>query len=68
MNMASENRKTKAAAQTGAYLVIALAIVVFVNLLSAGSGVRIDTTKTERFTLSQGSGRLVLEMKEPMKF
>ncbi|MCH2108944.1 MAG: GldG family protein, partial [Polyangiaceae bacterium] len=65
--MASEDRRMKAAAQTGAYLAVVAAIVVVANLLSAGAYERIDTTKTERFTLSQGSGRLVRSLNEPMQ-
>lgn len=64
--MASDNQKRKAAAQTGIYLAVVAAIVVVANLLSAGAYKRIDTTKTERFTLSQGSGRLVKSLKEPV--
>lgn len=65
--MASENQKRKAAAQTGLYLIVVSAIVVLANLLSAGAYKRIDTTKAERFTLSQGSGRLVKSLKEPVQ-
>jgi len=64
--MATEQQKRKAAAQTGFYLLLVLAIVVVANLLSAGAYQRIDTTKTERFTLSKGSSRLVSSLKEPI--
>lgn len=65
--MATENQKRKAAAQTGLYLIVVTAIVVFANLVGSGMYKRIDTTKSERFTLSQGSGRLVQSLKEPIQ-
>ena len=65
--MATQQEKRKAAAQTGLYLAVIAAIVVVANLLSAGAYKRIDTTGTERFTLSQGSGRLVKSLKEPVQ-
>jgi ABC-type uncharacterized transport system involved in gliding motility auxiliary subunit len=65
--MATESQKRKAAAQTGAYLVIITAIVVVANLLSAGIYSRVDTTKNDRFTLSDGSGRLIRSLKEPVQ-
>ncbi len=65
--MATESQKRKAAAQTGAYLVIITAIIVVANLLSAGVYKRIDTTKNDRFTLSEGSGRLIRSLKEPVQ-
>src|SRR5690606_10293839 len=64
--MATETQKRKAAAQTGLYLIVVTAIVVFANLVGSGMYKRIDTTKSERFTLSQGSGRLVHSLKEPI--
>ena len=64
--MATETQKRKAAAQTGLYLIVITAIVVFANLVGSGMYKRIDTTKSERFTLSQGSGRLVHSLKEPI--
>jgi len=66
-------RKTKAATQTGLYLVIIVGIVVVANLLSHGCGsmrgayTRVDATRSERFTLSQGSGRLLVSLKQPMQ-
>ncbi|AKT41944.1 GldG family protein [Chondromyces crocatus] len=54
-------RKTKAATQTGLYLLIVAAILVVANILSFGVHKRIDMTKNERFTLSKGSARLVAE-------
>ena len=64
--MATEQQKRKAAAQTGNSLLIVVAIVVVANLLSAGAYTRFDSTKTKRFTLSEGSGRLVRSLKEPI--
>lgn len=64
--MATESQKRKAAAQTGFYLIVITAIVVVANLLSAGAYKRIDTTSTQRFTLSEGSARLVSGLKEPI--
>ncbi len=66
-------RKARAATETGLYLAILLTIVVIVNVLSHGCqslrGVyaRVDTTNTERFTLSKGSGRLLTTLKQPMQ-
>lgn len=56
-------RRAKAATITGAYLLIAAAVIVLVNLLVVTSTrrLRYDTTNDERFTLSQGSKRLVTE-------
>jgi len=65
--MATQEQKRKAAAQTGLYVIVIAAIVVVANLLSAGVYKRIDTTATERFTLSQGSARLVRSLKEPVR-
>lgn len=65
--MATESQKRTAAAQTGLYLIVVTAIVVVANLLSAGAYVRKDMTKNDRFTLSQGSGRLVRSLKEPVQ-
>jgi ABC-type uncharacterized transport system involved in gliding motility auxiliary subunit len=54
-------RKTRAATFSGVFLVIVAAIVVAANVLSFGAYKRWDVTKSERFTLSQGSARLVRE-------
>jgi ABC-type uncharacterized transport system involved in gliding motility auxiliary subunit len=54
-------RKTKAATQTGVYLLLVAAILVVANVISYGAHKRVDMTKTERFTLSKGSARLVQE-------
>lgn len=66
-------RRAKAATETGIYIFILVAIVVGINVLSHGCGpirgvyTRIDATRTERFTLSQGSGRLLGTLKQPME-
>lgn len=66
-------RRAKAATETGIYLFILVAIVVGVNVLSHGCGPirgvysRVDATRSERFTLSQGSGRLLGTLKQPME-
>ncbi len=65
--MATQEHRRKAAAQTGLYLVIVAAIVVVINLLSAGAYKRIDTTENERYTLSKGSGNLVQTLKSPLQ-
>src|SRR5580692_1829548 len=61
-------KKQKAAAESGALLLIVAAILVAVNALSALGGYkRIDATKIERFTLSKGSGNLVRGLKQNMQ-
>lgn len=62
--MANENNRKAVAAQTGLYLVVVAAIAVIVNILSVGANKRADWTRNERYTLSQGSGRLVSNLKE----
>ena len=64
---AMQQKQRKAAAQTGLYLVVLAAIAVAVNWLVASSTVRWDQTSTQRYTLSDGSGRLVRGLKEPIK-
>lgn len=64
--MANQDRRRKVATQTGLYLVVITAIVVVANMLSAGAYVRSDRTKTQRYTLSEGSGRLVRTLNEPV--
>ncbi len=66
--MANNNNRKTAAAQTGLYLLVITAIAVVLNVLSIGANKRADWTKNERFTLSQGSGRLVSNLKEPILF
>ena len=65
--MASQEQRRKAAAQTGIYLAVIVAIAVVANILSAGLYKRMDVTKTERYTLSEGSKRLVSELNSPMQ-
>jgi len=64
--MATQEQKRKAAAQTGIYLVVIAAIIVVANVLAAGMYGRFDVTKAERFTLSQGSGRLIKSLNGPV--
>jgi hypothetical protein len=52
-------RKTKAATQTGIYLVVIAAILVVANVISYSAYKRVDMTKNERFSLSKGSAHLV---------
>jgi len=52
-------RKNKARAQTGVYLLLVAVILVMANVVSFGFYHRYDMTKSERFTLSKGSARLV---------
>ncbi|APR86446.1 gliding motility protein GldG [Minicystis rosea] len=54
-------RKTKARAETGIYLLVVAAILVVANLVSVRAYKRIDVTKNERYSLSKGSARLVAE-------
>jgi len=54
-------RKTKARAQTSVYLLLVAVIIVMANAISYGAYQRFDVTKSERFTLSKGSKRLVAE-------
>jgi ABC-type uncharacterized transport system involved in gliding motility auxiliary subunit len=65
--MATQDQKRKAAAQTGIYLLVVAGIAVMANLLSAGAYSRVDMTKNERYTLSQGSGRLIQGLKSPVQ-
>ncbi|HRI72798.1 MAG TPA: GldG family protein, partial [Polyangium sp.] len=54
-------RKTKARAETSVYLLLVAVILVMANVVSFGFYKRFDMTKSERFTLSKGSARLVRE-------
>ena len=65
--MASQEHRRKAAAQTGLYLVVIAAIAVVANLLGAKAYKRWDTTQTERYTLSTGSGRLIRGLNSPVQ-
>jgi ABC-type uncharacterized transport system involved in gliding motility auxiliary subunit len=64
--MPSTDRKRAVAAQTGIYLLVLAAIAVVANAIAAGLYARWDWTKAERYTLSQGSARLVSSLKKPM--
>ena len=64
--MASGDRRRAVAAQTTLYLVVLAAIAIGANVLAAGLYRRVDVTRTERYTLSQGSARLVSELKKPI--
>jgi len=64
--MAMEKRK-KSSLESGALIMIVAAILVAVNALSAlGVYTRKDVTKTEKFTLSKGSGNLLRSMKQEL--
>ena len=65
--MATEQRRRKVAAETGFYLAVIAAIAIAANVFSAGLYRRVDFTKNERYTLSQGSGRLLSTLKEPLQ-
>jgi hypothetical protein len=54
-------RKNKARAETGIYLVIVAVILVVANIVSLRVSKRFDATKNERFSLSKGSAHLVSE-------
>jgi len=61
-----EKRK-KTALESGALILIVAAILVAINALSAlGVYKRADVTKTEKFTLSKGSGSLLRSMKQEL--
>src|SRR5579859_7093499 len=61
-----EKRK-KSAVESGVLIVIVAAILVAVNALSSlGVYARKDVTKTEKFTLSKGSGNLLHSMKQDL--
>jgi len=61
-------KKQRAAAESGVLLLVVAGILIAINALSALGGYkRIDTTKTERFTLSKGSGNLVKTLKQNMQ-
>ena len=66
-NPMAMERKTKAATESAVLLVIIAVICVVANVLARWAfAARKDVTKTERYTLSQGSGRLVESMKQQM--
>jgi len=61
-------KRRKSALESGALILIVAAILVAVNALSAlGLYVRKDVTKAEKYTLSKGSGHLLVSMKQPLE-
>jgi len=60
-------RKKKAATESGALVLVVAAILIAVNALSYFMYWRKDTTHSERYSLSAGSGRLLQSMKGDMK-
>lgn len=54
-------KKERAASLSGLYLLVIAAVLVVVNVMFYGLNKRFDMTKSERFTLSKGSARLVSE-------
>jgi ABC-type uncharacterized transport system involved in gliding motility auxiliary subunit len=61
-------RKQRAASLSGLFLAVIAAVIIAANWLSYGLNGRWDATKNERYTLSNGSARLVREgLKEQLK-
>ena len=61
-----EKRK-KSALESGVLIFVVAGILVALNALSAlGVYVRKDVTRTEKFTLSKGSGNLLRSMKQQL--
>jgi len=60
-------RRKKAATESGVLLLVVGLIIVAVNALSFFMYYRKDMTKAEKYTLSEGSGRLLRNMKGEMK-
>ena len=60
-------KRNKTALESGVLIVVIGGILIALNALSALGGYRrIDTTKTAKYTLSDGSGRLLRSMKQDM--
>src|ERR1700735_3543108 len=60
-------KRQKSAIESGVLIIIVAAILVALNALSAvGMYARKDVTKSEKYTLSQGSGRLLRSMKQTL--
>jgi ABC-type uncharacterized transport system involved in gliding motility auxiliary subunit len=60
-------KRRKSALESGALILVVAAILVAVNALSAlGVYARTDVTKTEKYTLSKGSGSLLRSMKQTL--
>lgn len=66
LTVASESNRKKVATQSGLFVLVVAAILVVVNVMSARANVRWDATANDRYTLSQGSARLVHNLSEPM--
>src|SRR5688572_19186001 len=64
--MATGEEKRRAAAETGLYVLVIVGIAVLANVLASMVYVRDDWTKTEKYTLSVGSGRLLATLKNPI--
>jgi ABC-type uncharacterized transport system involved in gliding motility auxiliary subunit len=61
-------KKTKAATESGILILVIAAILVAVNALGfLGARKRFDTTRSEKYTLSKGSGNLLRSMKQNMQ-
>ncbi len=65
--MATGEQRRKAAAETGLLVALIAAIAIAANFLSALVYARKDVTKNEKYTLSQGSGRLLGTLKSPIQ-
>jgi ABC-type uncharacterized transport system involved in gliding motility auxiliary subunit len=65
--MATQEQRRKDAAQATFYLVLIAGIAIVVNVLAGSVFQRWDVTKAERYTLSQGSGRLLGSLKSPVQ-
>jgi ABC-type uncharacterized transport system involved in gliding motility auxiliary subunit len=61
------DRKRKAAVETGVYLLVLVGIAILANVISFSWHARADRTKTKRYTLSEGSGRLVEKLPSPIQ-
>jgi ABC-type uncharacterized transport system involved in gliding motility auxiliary subunit len=60
-------KRRKTALESGALILVVAAILVAVNALSAlGVYTRADVTKSEKYTLSKGSGNLLRSMKQDL--
>ena len=66
LTVASESNRKKVATQSGLFVLVVAAILVVVNVMSARANVRWDATANDRYTLSQGSARLVHNLSVPM--
>ncbi len=64
-------KKARASLESGAVIGIAAGVLIAVNAFGAfggfGKATRIDTTYAKRFTLSDGSGRLLRSMKQDLR-